>query len=87
VGEADADAPGEGDMAGQVTLPAAALRPSEAPEALTVDQVAALLQVDRKTVYSVIRRGEIPVVRLGRVIRVSRQALQTYLNPTNGDDR
>jgi excisionase family DNA binding protein len=87
MGEADADAPGEGDMAGQVTLPAAALRPSEAPEALTVDQVALLLQVDRKTVYSVIRRGELAHVRLGRVIRIPRQALHTYLNPAHGDDQ
>jgi excisionase family DNA binding protein len=60
---------------------------TEVPEALTVDQVAWLLQVDRKTIYSVIRRGELAHVRLGRVIRIPRQALQTYLNPAPGEDQ
>jgi excisionase family DNA binding protein len=46
------------------------------PTVLTVDEAAALLRVDRKSVYDSIRRGELPgVVRVGRVIRISRSAL------------
>ncbi len=55
------------------------MRLSDAPDVLTVDQVAELLQVDRKTVYEAIKREEIAVVRLGRVIRVPRQSLGAYL--------
>ena len=62
------------------------MRLSEAPDVLTVDQVAELLRVDRKTVYAAIKREEIQVVRLGRVIRVPRQSLGAYLGieTTNG---
>lgn len=49
-------------------------------EVLTVDEVADLLRVDRKTVYEAIRRRELPgVVRVGRAIRVSRVALEAWL--------
>lgn len=43
------------------------------PEFLTVDEAAALLRVDRKTIYASIARREIEVIRLGRVIRIPRQ--------------
>jgi excisionase family DNA binding protein len=36
----------------------------------TVDEVAAKLRIDRKTAYDAIARGEIPVVRIGRVLRI-----------------
>ena len=36
----------------------------------TVDETARVLKTNRKTVYDAIARGEIPVVRIGRVIRV-----------------
>jgi excisionase family DNA binding protein len=46
------------------------------PEMLTVDEAAALLRVNRKTVYEAIRRKQLPgVIHLGRTIRVSRSAL------------
>lgn len=62
------------------------MRLSEAPDVLTVAQVAELLQVNKKTIYEVIHRQEIAVVRLGRVIRVPRQSLSAYLGieTTNG---
>jgi excisionase family DNA binding protein len=42
---------------------------------LTVDELAGLLRVERKTAYAAIARGEIPGVRsVGRSIRVSRSA-------------
>jgi excisionase family DNA binding protein len=40
---------------------------------LTVDGLATLLRVERKTVYAAIARGEIPGVRrVGALLRVSR---------------
>ena len=43
---------------------------------LTVDEVAALLRCNRKTVYEAVSRKALPgVVRLGRVIRIHRTAL------------
>jgi len=51
------------------------------PVVLTVDEAAALLRVDRKSIYESIRRGELPgVVRVGRVIRISRPALVQWLS-------
>ena len=50
------------------------------PPVLTVDEVAGLLRVDRKTAYAVIAEGALPGVRrFGRCIRVSRDALLDWL--------
>jgi excisionase family DNA binding protein len=55
------------------------------PEVLTVDELAALLRVDRKTVYAQIARGEIPGVRrLGKTIRISRDAVLRWLAEGQG---
>ena len=61
---------------------------TELPLIMTVEEVSDVLGVDRKTVYEAIHREEIQVVRLGRVIRVPRQSLGTYLGieTTNGLD-
>jgi excisionase family DNA binding protein len=37
---------------------------SELPEVLTVEELAALLRLNRKTVYDALKRGEIPGARL-----------------------
>jgi len=45
-------------------------------QVLTVDQAARLLRVNRKTLYEAVRAGEVPgVVRVGRSIRIGREAL------------
>ncbi len=50
------------------------------PDVITVDELAALLRVDEKTVYAAIARGEIPGVRrIGRVLRASREAVLAWL--------
>ncbi len=52
----------------------------DAPEVLTVEEAAALLRVNHKTLRDAIRRSEVPgVVRLGRVIRLSRTALLDWM--------
>ena len=53
---------------------------SALPLVMTVDETADLLRVNRKTVYQMIDRNELPgVVRAGRKIRVSTQAVLEWL--------
>ena len=57
-------------------------RPASTTRSHVADQdpATALLRVDRKSIYESIRRGELPgVVRVGRVIRISRPALLQWL--------
>lgn len=54
------------------------------PPVLTVDEVAELMRVDRKTAYAAIAEGGVPgVCRLGRCIRVSRDVLLRWLQEGN----
>lgn len=47
---------------------------------LTVEEAAALLRISRGAAYALAKRGELPgVIRLGRTLRVSRQALERAL--------
>ncbi len=50
------------------------------PDLMTVEQVAAYLQVHRMTVYRYIRTGRIAAVRVGRVYRVRRADLEAFLD-------
>ena len=51
------------------------------PAILTVDELAALLRVNRKTAYDAIAEGRIPGARrVGRVIRVSRDAVLQWMH-------
>jgi excisionase family DNA binding protein len=49
------------------------------PSVLRIGEVAAFLRCDRSTIYELVRRGELPVIRLGRTFRVSREALGRFL--------
>lgn len=50
------------------------------PQVLTVEEVADLMRVDRKTAYAAIAEGGVPGVRrIGRCIRVSRDVLLRWL--------
>jgi excisionase family DNA binding protein len=46
---------------------------------LTVEETAAYLRVGRGLAYELIRRGELPAVRLGRLVRVPRAALEAFV--------
>jgi excisionase family DNA binding protein len=48
-------------------------------DVLTVEQAAELLRVGRNQMYEAIGRGEVPHVRIGRTIRLSRRALEEWL--------
>lgn len=54
--------------------------PASLPAILTVEEVAGLLRVGRKAVYTAIRRRKLPGVRrVGRSIRIRRDALLNWL--------
>ena len=68
--------PGGGAPGERTARPAASL---DAP-VMTVDELAALLRVNRKSIYDAIARGEIPGVRrIGRTFRASREAVLAWL--------
>jgi excisionase family DNA binding protein len=54
-------------------------------EVLKVEEAAALMRVTKNTAYELIAKGEIPSVRLGRLIRVPRRALLAMLEGKGGD--
>ena len=49
------------------------------PMVLRVSEVAEVLRVDPDTVYSMVHRGELPVIRVGRVFRFSRDQLMQFV--------
>lgn len=46
---------------------------------LTVEQVAEVLKTSTKTARKLIARKELPVIRLGRLLRVSLEDLERYI--------
>jgi excisionase family DNA binding protein len=48
-------------------------------EYLKVPEVAAVLRIARSRVYELVGEGEIPSVRIGRSVRVSRKELERWL--------
>ncbi|MFP2932183.1 helix-turn-helix domain-containing protein [Pyxidicoccus sp. 3LG] len=58
---------------------------ASAPEFLTVEEAAALLRVNRKTLYESIRLGQVPgVLHLGRSIRIRRVVLLRWMPGHSG---
>jgi excisionase family DNA binding protein len=51
----------------------------EAPDVLTVPEVAALLRCGRNQAYQLVRRGDLYAARVGRGLRVPKSALLAYL--------
>jgi len=46
------------------------------PELLRVEEAAAYLGIGRGLAYELARRGELPSVRLGRLLRIKRDGLR-----------
>jgi excisionase family DNA binding protein len=60
-------------------------QPESPPTVLTVDELAALLRVNRKTVYDALARGEIPGARrIGATYRILRDAVIDWLASSQG---
>lgn len=48
-------------------------------ELLTVEQVQEFLKVGRTFAYSIVRSGELPSYRVGRLLRIRRQDVERWL--------
>lgn len=46
---------------------------------LTVPEAAARLSLSRATTYQLVRRGDLPCVRVGRTVRVPARALEAWI--------
>ncbi len=46
---------------------------------MTLEDVADMLGVNYQLIYRLVRSGELPAIRLGRVYRVTQEDLQSYL--------
>ncbi len=61
---------------------------SALPEFLTMEELAALLRVNKKTVYAAVKKDEIPGVRkVGGVLRASRDAVLAWFPGQVGGSR
>lgn len=59
--------------------PAPAVKPTSA-KALTVEEAADLMGIGRTRVYELIKAGDLKSVQIGRLRRVRREDVQTYLD-------
>jgi excisionase family DNA binding protein len=50
-----------------------------APRLLTIKDVAERLQVSPRTIHRVVANGDLTVIRIGRAVRVSEEALKAFL--------
>lgn len=50
------------------------------PILLTVEDVQEQIQLGRTKVYELIRDGVLPVLRIGRAVRIRREALERWLD-------
>lgn len=46
----------------------------------TLDEVAEVLKITRRTLYTYVKAGKLKAVKIGREWRVSEDALQDFLN-------
>jgi len=53
---------------------------ADLPPVLTVDEVAKVLRTGRSSLYEAVKQGQIPACRIGRKIRISRDALIAALD-------
>lgn len=49
--------------------------PELLPQFLSVEEFRAFIGIGRSTAYDMLRRGAIPSIRLGRVVRIPREGL------------
>lgn len=55
------------------------LTSADQPEVLTAEQVAVLLQIKAEQVYRLARHGDLPCVRIGRLVRFRRSTVLSWL--------
>lgn len=52
----------------------------ELPDVMTVEEVAAWLRLNKKTIYDAVKAGELPCCKVGRILRFSRESVLRCLN-------
>lgn len=52
---------------------------ADMPAVLTVEEAAKVLRIGRTAAYDAVRRGDLPVIRVGRILRVPRHRLEQLL--------
>lgn len=57
----------------------------ETPLLLKAEDAARLLSLGRSTVFQMLATGELPAVRIGRSVRISRVALERWIAEQAGD--
>ncbi len=55
------------------------------PLLLRAEEAAKLLSLSRSTVFQMIATGELPCVRVGRAVRVSRSGLERWVRDRSGE--
>ncbi len=58
-----------------------------ASDVMTVIEVAEYLRINPQTVYRKAKSGEIPVIRIGRVIRFRRTELEAWLSKKSSSEQ
>jgi len=51
----------------------------ELPPVLRVAEVASILRIGRNAAYALVASGALPGIRVGRAVRVSREALRRFM--------
>jgi excisionase family DNA binding protein len=46
---------------------------------MTVDELADYLQLNRQTIYRKVRAGQIPAIRIGKVLRFKKEVIDSWL--------
>ena len=59
---------------------------ADMPLTLTVEEAAAVLRIGRSAAYDAARRGELPVIKVGRSLRVPRHRLELLLLGIESDN-
>jgi excisionase family DNA binding protein len=67
-------------------MPTGASSPSTPRLLLRVEEAAEALAVSRTALYGLLRSGDIPVVRIGRSVRVPVAALESYVAKRINDE-
>jgi excisionase family DNA binding protein len=62
----------------------ASMKAAELPLVLTVSDIQRMLGISRVTAYELVHRQDFPIVRIGRVIRVPRDAFLRWLETQAG---
>ena len=52
----------------------------ELPQFLTVEEWRTFMRIGRSSAYDLIRQGILPVIRLGRTVRISREAVMRFVD-------